>query len=136
MSTLRDDILPVISDAWQLVNDLGFSPYTVTVRTRTWSEGQVQLGTPTISDLVLIPSPDIAEMDGDNSLKVSAITPAFAGGGYTVAQLNPAITAGVETYYIVDGPNGSNAYSLRSIDSSDSVEYKLVLDSLNRKRPF
>lgn len=135
--TLRDDVLPIISAGWGLVEDFGFAPYTVTVRTRTWSGGTVQLGTATVSDLVLSPNPQVEE-NGDAILKVYGITPSHAGGGYTYAQLRPSESAGAEYYYSVSGPNGTHLYSLDSIDTSETfgAEYTLTLRALTRAMPF
>lgn len=130
-------MLPIISaQGWAKVQSLGFSPYTVTVRTRTWSGGQVQLGSPVDADLLLTPNPQVEETSGDRQLRVYGIVPAHVGGGYTPAQLNPSTSAAVESYYRVTGPNGLHLYSLTSIDTSDAVEYTLVLDALDRAVPF
>jgi hypothetical protein len=133
--SLKDDVLPIIRDGWALVSTLGFAPYTVVVRTRTWSGGKVKLGTSTDSDLTLS-SAQVKELGGDRELEVYAITPSHSGGGYTPAQLNPTTTAGVEYYYVVTGPNGTHNYTLASIDSGDPVEYKLRLAALTRGVPF
>lgn len=137
MPTLRDLVLPIIANqGWAKVETLGFSPYTVTVRTRTWSGGSVKLGVPTDSDMVLRPNPQVKEQNGDRQLLLYGITPAYAGGGYTPAQLNPSTAAGAEYYYLVAGPNGTHAYVLESIDTSDPVEYTLVLTTLEHPAPF
>lgn len=136
MSTLSDDILPIVDDAWALVDDLGFSSNSVTIRTRTWDGGEVQLGTATVSDLRLSPNPPTKEAMGGRELVVGPITPTHATGGYSYAQLRPDSAAGVEYYYVVSGSNGTHRYALKSIDTSESFEYMLVLEALERKAPF
>lgn len=134
--SLNDDILPVIDDAWRLVDDLGFSSSSITIRTRTWSGGQLQLGTATISDLTLVPNPPVKELAGDRMLLVGPITPTHATGGYSYAQLLPSEAAGVESYVVVTGSNGTRKYALKSIDTSTSFETMLTLEALERKFPF
>lgn len=136
MATLSDDILPIVDDAWTLVDDLGFSPNSITIRTRTWSGGEVQVGDPTVSDLVLEPNPPTKEIGGDKILLVGPITPTHSAGGYSYAQLRPSDVAGTEYYYIVTGNNGANRYALKSIDTSESFEMMLVLEALERRMPF
>lgn len=133
---LADDVLPIISAGWGLVQQFGFSPYTVTVRTRTWSTGEVRLGTTADADLLLTPNPQVEEVNGDKQLKLTGITPSNGTIGYTPAQLNPSEAAGVESYYVVTGPNGTHNYTVDSIDTSDRVEYTLVLNALTRAMPF
>jgi hypothetical protein len=134
--SLSDDLLPILDDAWTLVSDLGFSPNSVIVRTRTWDGGEVQLGTPTVTDLQLQPNPPTKELNGDKLLLVGPITPTHPTGGYSYAQLRPSDVAGVEYYYIVSGNNGANRYTLKSIDSSESFETMIVLEALERRLPF
>lgn len=141
--SLRDDVLPIINAGWQTVQDLGFAPYTVTVRTRTWSGGEVGLGDPTDSDLLLAPNPLVEEqgrLAASDSIRVGPIQPVHDGGGYTVAQLRPSDAAGVEYYYIVTGANGTHNYSLDRLDSTSPeglfVEYMLTLQALTRAAPF
>jgi hypothetical protein len=135
MSTLLEDVLPTISDGWALVEDLGFSPYSIVVRSYTWSGGSVGLGSRIASDLALTPNPQVVERDCGRSLLVTGIVPSWGGGGYTVAQLKPAEGGVAEYEYVVTGPNGTHAYELTDIDTSDPVEYKLTLHSLTRTNP-
>jgi len=134
--TLRDGVLPIISAGWALVEAFGFAPYTVTIRTRTWSSGKVKLGTTSDADLTLSPNPQVTEADGDKVLELFGITPSNGTIGHTPEQLNPSLVAGVEYYYVVTGPNGTHNYSVASLDTSDPVEYKVKLDALTRAMPF
>lgn len=133
--SLRDDILPTVAGGWQIVQDLGFASATITIRTRRWSGGQVKLGSPQDSDTTLSPNAQTTER-GDGELQVYAITPAFSGGGYTPAQLNPEASGDSESYWIVTDDNGTHNYKLHSLDTSDDVEYKAVLRALTRAVPF
>jgi hypothetical protein len=138
--SLRDDVLPIINAGWQTVQDLGFAPATVTVRTATWSSGEVGTGTATYSDLLLSPNPLVEEKDEGRKLVVGPIQPSHSGGGYTFAQLRPTMSAGQEFYYVITGVNGTHNYELMSIDSTSPsglfVEYMLNLAPLTRTTPF
>jgi hypothetical protein len=135
--SLSDDVLPIISRGWQIVQDLGFSPHTVTVRTVTWSGEYVGLGDPTNSDLLIQPNPPVRESDNGQGLIVGPITPSFGSGGYTVAQLkaDDTTTKNVEFYYVVSGPEGTINYQLTDITTQESFEYMLRLTSLQRVLP-
>ncbi|MGK3981316.1 hypothetical protein WMF38_57495 [Sorangium sp. So ce118] len=135
MATLSDDVLPIISDGWQIVQDLGFSPHTVTVRTVTWSGGEVGLGDPIASDLLIEPNPPIREEARGQELTVGPITPSFGAGGYSFAQLQPTDTGdpAIEFYYVVTGPEGTNNYQLLDITTQESFEIMLRLGSLQRR---
>jgi hypothetical protein len=140
--TLRDDVLPVITAGWGIVATLGFSPYTLTVRTRTWTGGtggaEVRAGTYADSDLVISPNFEAKETGGGGGLEIGPITPQHVGGGYTPEELNPlpAAAAGGEILYVVDGPAGQHLYTLIEIDTTDPVGYMLRLQALTRAVPF
>lgn len=114
-----------------------FDVYTasVTVRTRTWSGGEVTLGTATVSDLEIRPRPRVVEK-GDKMLVVGPVVPSNPKGGYTVSQLRPSDVAGVEYYYVVTGANGTNNYTLVDIDTAKAFTYYLTLQALTRGTPF
>jgi hypothetical protein len=59
--TLRDDLIPVVDEMRELVDDLGLRRNTVETRLRTWSGGELGLGTPTDVDTELDPKPKVAE---------------------------------------------------------------------------
>ena len=135
MSTLRDDLLPIVQDGRALIQDFGLRQSRVVIRTRTWSTGKTRSGTYTDVDLELLPRPRIKET-GDEALNVDRVTPQNTSGGYTVAQLNPPDTAGVEIIYVVTAPNGTKDYRLASIEDKGNFGYSMVLIPLNRPRPF
>ena len=135
MSTLRDDLLPIVQDGRALIQDFGLRQSRLVLRTRTWSTGEVRFGTSTDVDLEILPRPRIKET-GDEVLKVDRITPQNTSGGYTMAQLNPPDTAGVEIIYVVTAPNGTKDYSLAAIEDKGNFGYSMLLNPLNRPRPF
>jgi hypothetical protein len=111
--------------------------YSIVVRTRTWASGKVgtDVSTATVSDLTLLPRPRVRE-DGDKFLVVEGIVASNPKGGYTLAQLRPTTSAGVEYYYRVTGANGTHAYELIDIDTSSAFLYSLRLQALTRATPF
>ena len=128
----------VLTSAQRFIDRLGLRPTAVTIRTRTWSGGDIRLGTSSDSDLVLQPSPKVQDR-GDGTIEIGPIVPQHPRGGYTVAQLNPlpalSESAAVEVYYIVDGPNGTYRYTLLGIDSRKAFRYTLTLKILERAAP-
>jgi hypothetical protein len=133
--TLRDDLEPVVDELRGLANDLGFRPYTVTVRTRTWSGGAVGRGSATVSDRVLSPVPKVQDVParlvvgpggkyetGDRIVrKVSR--------SYTLSQLGAsALNAGVEVEWLID----SDRYRLVSEPEKRSLEWVVHLRRIAR----
>ena len=141
--TVRTAALKAVNAARKLLGPTAtdLHTYTVTVRTRSWTGGdtgaEVRLGTSTDSDLVITPRPHVTETDGGAGLTLH-VTPAHSGGGYTVAQLNPAptLTAGQESYYVVTGPNGTYNYAVVDIDTSKALRYTIRLAALERQAPL
>ena len=135
--SLRTALLPVVDTIRGLAGPatLDIRLYTVTLRTRTWSGGVVQKGTPTDADLSLSPPPKVVE-SGREAL-VGPITPKYLGGGYAPAELNPRDKAGVEFFYLLTGPDGvARAFSLVDFDTSRPFSIMLRLVALDRKVPF
>jgi hypothetical protein len=145
MATLRDGVMPVINVGRVLVDTLGLRQFTITVRTRTWTGGpggpQKRLGTSTDVDLVLVPKPKVKEL-AEGTILVGPITPKTSTGtvGYLPSQLNPADVAGVEFYWLVEGPFASGvtsaAYIPVAVDTSKPFRYMITCQTLNRARPF
>ncbi len=139
MSTLRDNLLPVLQSARALVSSLGMHQVSVVVRTRTWSSGKIQTGSAVVSDLTLTPTPHVKGTSGDVEVVVGPVTPYHGTGGYTPAQLNPSDAAGVEYYYLVTFPDGvARAFVVqpRGIDTTRPMRIMVKLRALDRKAPF
>jgi len=108
--TLRSDLIPVVDDARELVDDLGLRPYTVAVRTRTWSGGRVGGGTASNADVTLAPRPRVREP----SPRLQAAEPGRYEAGdrvvdrisatYTEADLDgDGLSADKERVWLIDG---------------------------------
>lgn len=141
-SDLVASLGPILDLRNSIPESLGLRRYTITRRRRTWDSGEVGLGTPTDSDLTLTPTPKLEELQGDQKIRLSMITPYYAGppsGGYTREQLVGTDVAGVEEYYSIEGTNGTHSYVVVAIDTSgegSSMRYTLTLETLTRATPF
>lgn len=113
-------------------------PTSVTIRTRTWLGGRrgAEGGT-NDADLLLVPTPRVRELStreiassvgryvaGD--VMVEQITPAYAGGGYTEAQLAPLTTTGNEIIYVLAG-DVSGEFARVDLSTDDPHGWTLVL---------
>lgn len=135
--SLRTALLPVV-DTIRGLGDPGkldIRRYAVEIRTRVWSGGSVQLGTPTVADLSISPRPKVTQ-DGRYRI-ASGITPAYSGGGYTPEQLNPSDATGTEFYYRLTDPNGdTRPYALVEIATARPFTYSLRLLAIDLAVPF
>lgn len=109
--TLRDDLLPCVDDARQIIDDLGLRPYTTIIRTRTWAGGRPGLGATSDVDVTITPKPRVTYPtprqrtespgrfeDGDRLIeKISALT-------YSEADLTgDPIASDAEVFFLIDG---------------------------------
>lgn len=96
---IRARLLPVVNKLRALPARFGLRRYAVILRRRTWSGSYCGEGTPTDVDTNLLPVPrvrplttkEVASSGGtyrEGDFLLSAITPAFTGGGYSPTQLN------------------------------------------------
>jgi hypothetical protein len=137
--SLRTALLPVVDTLRGLAGPtrLDIRTYTVTLRKRSWSEGEVLLGTPTVTDVLLTPRPKVREVPNSRDLIVGPITPKYSTGGYSPVELNPNDSPGHEFYYLVRAPDGvDRPYALMNIDEGRPFAYTLTLTALDRKVPF
>lgn len=133
--TLRDDLLPVFNGARQLIQDLGLRQTRVIRRIRTWSAGEVGLGALTVSDFEFTPRPKV-ENRGNGIVLVSKVTPDYSGGGYTLDEIRPTLTAGQDLIYILIGPDGGeHPYQLVEVNPRKNFGYSFELLDLDRTQP-
>lgn len=135
--TLRDDLVPVVDETRAIVDELGFRPYIVVVRTRTWSGSEPGRGSVTNSDLTLSPKPKVADVperlvhgsagkyeSGDRIVSRISAT-------YTRAQLDGgAIAANKEVVWLIDGVE----YMLVGEPEERPLEWRVTVRRRNRKR--
>lgn len=75
------------------------------VRTYSYSGGQANRGTRNaLPDVELLPRPKVKETD--SGYEITKITPQTIGGGYTLADLNPAHVNGRIVVFVVVDPAG------------------------------
>ncbi len=133
--TLRTDLAPVVNDARQIVDDLGYRLYDVTIRTSTWP-ATVGRGTPVIVNTVITPRARV-EREAPN-FRYSQIG-RFQEGDRFVRKINQTLTrailegpAGplVETVYIltpVSEPAKAATYTLVGEPTQKPHEWQLHL---------
>ncbi len=143
MSTLREDVLPIVDAGRQIIADLGFRVFTTEIVTRTWSGGKVNAGTPTDSAEEILPRPKVVEKEGGKKLLIGPITPAYItgpGGGYEPGDLRPADVGGVQTFWRVTGPFAAGyariVGSIVDIDTSKPLRYMVTLAVRDREAPI
>ncbi len=144
MSTIHDQYLKLLVMGQQIVQDYGLRQNRVIVRKRVWSEGVIQTGTATVTDLEILPSTEVKVTAGDPNVKVGPIVPAGVvqeSGTYTPEQLNPPDSPGMEWNYILIGRDGvERPFKLMQLEhyasADSSFRYGLTLTSLGRVVPF
>lgn len=137
--TLRDELLPVVNDARTLVDGLGLRSFAVRVEVRSWSGARIGAGVLTTpSTLTLEPRPRVRDVSArevassggtlrTSDRRITGITPAHAGGGYTPEQLRPAITGQQERVYVLTGEDGESEWELVEASFDRPFGHELVL---------
>lgn len=140
--TVRDNILPLLNNARTKLVALGGVCYrtnAVTIRRRVWSGSRVGEGSVTNTDLVITPRPRVEDVSGreiagsggtyqDGDIKIHKITPAYSGGGYTPAQLYPAVTTDNEEIVVVlVGSAGTTICTIVDVKFDAALGYQLVV---------
>lgn len=134
MATVVDDALPILNEGRQLLTDFGLRPVRVFVRRDLWSE-EIQLGDLERDDTELLPRPKVETL-GQDGFRVSNITPAHAGGGWSPVDLQPGFSAGLDFYYVVVSADGALArYRLAHIDQTSPFRYELQIRTFERPTP-
>lgn len=136
--TFRTGLLKTVQRLRKLPSET-FDVYTSSVvfRTRVWSNGRVQSGTATTTDVEILPRPKVRKILSSNDLKVGPITPANSSGGYAPDDLVPSDVAGTEYVYVVTGPDAvEREYAVAWIDTSKAFGYVLHLSPIDRRTPF
>lgn len=140
--TLRDDLLPALDTLRTIPADLGLRANVVQVRVRTYS-GAVNADGTTLSSTTtttLSPAPKVRRLsegqgsyfgggtlDASNGtalaeeLEVGPITPDYATGGYTLAELAPAGASNKRVDLLID----SVAYTI--FDADDTQPFRVML---------
>ena len=90
--SFRDALVGIVDEIRSVVRtELGTRPYTVAVVRREWSGGRVGIGTPTVTELLLEPTPMFEErsdgrrgetgQEADGITRVCVVEPATIGTG-------------------------------------------------------
>lgn len=154
MSTLRDDVLPIIDDGRALMDELGFRRFDITLRTVAWSGDRVGLGTATTTDTALTLEPsgsrinvkrvsqhDVVASGGlyqDGDYTVGPITPTYTGGGHAVVDFDPAVGANpteVSFKLVGQGLPSAGAWFRKVAQQVDgNFRYSFTLRALNSQQ--
>lgn len=137
--SLREDILPVFYQARQLIEDLGLRTHRLLIRTYTWSGGTANSGTRSVlAEVEIAPRPKIYETA--TGYTVAKITPAFPGGGYTMADFDPRHVDGRQAVFVVVDPDGNERPCIyepgaEALNTERNFGYSLKLRHLDRRTP-
>lgn len=126
--TIVDDALPILWEGRAILDQVGLRNFRVSVRITDWTGGRgVGIGTSTVTEYPLTEAggarPKVVAVSpasivasggelGDVMYDVT-LTPAFTGGGTTVAEMTPPAATGNatkrEVHYLVFGPGCAEA---------------------------
>jgi hypothetical protein len=139
MTTLKDELLPLVDDVRAIAGELGFRPYEVYVRVETHAGPRPGYGPRTVTDTRLLvggQNPKVREIRSkdviagttestDAVYEIGPVTPAFGGGGVSLDTLAPPKTSTPTTiYYVIKGP-GMPATGLLCQRTEDDVDRPL-----------
>jgi len=137
--SFRTALLPVVDEIRSIAGPMGFDIRTshLTIRTRVWSGGRAGLGSPHDEDIVLAPHYKVSQLSAREvassggrfeleDVRVGPITPKEGDTGYSLSELAPDGSDGVEILYILTGPHDGE-YGLVQAIKSRPFRYELVL---------
>ncbi len=154
MATLKDALLPVVDNVFGIFDQLGFCPYRVFIRVRTWvgpdrigqgesftSDTEMTLANSRRPFVELLDQKDVVAPGSPKQMAkflVGPLTPAYATGGIAMTTLHPAGSKLTEVLYVVLGDlaTGLPATGLEckktKEDLSDPLSIMITLESLGR----
>ena len=159
--SLRDALLPVLDTIRSIagIPAIGIRPYTVKIRVRVWSGSRPGVGSYQDTDTVLsntitlsgvlttvpvrvrpVSTKDVIASGGlytDHDFRVGPMTPQFATGGYTGAQLDPVPTgAATEIIWLMSGPDiPSNSVFAKIGEEGTALHYYVTLRQQGQVMP-
>ncbi len=101
MATTRDRALPLIERGRREIQRRGLRQHRVWVVPEHWDADEYD-GTLPAAAIELDPRPKVEPISG--GLHITKITPAFSGGGWSVADLVPSIDGAIRSYIIAQAP--------------------------------
>ncbi len=117
--SIVSDVLSILDMGRGLIATAGLCPYSVWVRTITWSGSAPGRGTQTVVDTPIYvdgdKNPQVKRVQGrdimpggtyfTDEFTIGPMTPPFAGGGVASTTLDPSIgSTGQEMFYLLKGP--------------------------------
>lgn len=139
--SFRDDVRALAESVRGIAEGFGVRPYSVVVRTKSWSGGQPGHGTLTESDATLTeggsnPKVTFTQTDEVFSnggaievVEVGPITPDHPAGGTSLSTLAPTLSDGEVVTYVLTGPRYPSGaeFELDSLKHHRGYQYMLVL---------
>jgi hypothetical protein len=156
--TFASDLRQSLDEIRGIAGELGLRPYTVTLRTRTWTGQRPGKGMPTETSTELlngagqpvrvqqVSTKDVIASGGqlsDRQLRVGPMTPAYAAslglpaGGYVDGQIDPplpGVPTPTDVQWIVTGPSippGGIVYD-KIAEEATSFHYFITLRATGR----
>ncbi len=124
--------------------EFGLRPYTVEVVLGTWNGVNTGRGARAREYLPItegrgqppkvrmLTTEELALGDlGKGSIRIGPITPAFAGGGTSIAALKPALESGQTLHLRITGPDtkpSGDTYLLKSINTDHAIHWTLTAE--------
>lgn len=149
MSTLRDDLLPVVDEIRGIPDDMGLSLYTVEVVKRVWDGTRVGLGSSADSSLSLkvslgtfsvqvtmLKQQELIASGGlyqQADLKIGPITPPYTGSranNSDITDFDPEVTATpTELFFKITGPGYEDGAWFKKIgqDVTKAFRYTFIV---------
>lgn len=135
--TIVSSKLPLLNKGRKLIQAAGLRNTRVWVRLVPWSGGSVGLGEPTAVEEEIIPRPEVIKPAPEaKALVLSGITQAHEGGGWAPIRLQPAIAAGQDYYFIVQGPDGiRRSYKPNGFNVHSAFTIDITIEPMDRVEP-
>ena len=130
--SLRDDLLPTVQGARELLDGFGMRQTRVLIRKRVYAE-RTGKGGYTDTDTEILPRPKVKEIVGIGAIgrgefQVSRITPDNTVGGYTPAELLLEQPKGTFIFAVLVGPGVDRVCKIIALNVRKNFEYVMTLE--------
>ncbi len=137
----RDDLRALCYSVRSIPGQLEMRPYSVAIRTGSWSGAYTGRGVATNTDVLITESgghnPKVRFLSGEElalgqldsgAVEIGPITPDFPGGGTDLGDLLPAVADGQTVHVLLTGPKYPDGAQFRITDvkTDRAFHYKLT----------
>jgi hypothetical protein len=138
--TFRDGLRQAVHRIRAIPNAFGVRPYSVVVRTKTWSGAEVGEGSTTTVNTAITEHdgtpPKVRWLDdqeialggySSGSIEIGPVTPDFPGGGTLLALLAPDPAVNSTVQVIITGPAypSGGVFRIRDVEHHRGYQYRL-----------